>query len=79
MKYLFGNIFNRTLLSLVLLSFLLSFQVKAQTADFLGLDTVKAGKFDNGKMWTFEYPPMDYFSQAYNFQPDEKWFEHIRM
>jgi hypothetical protein len=45
----------------------------------MNLDTVKAGKFDNGKMWTFEYPPMDYFSEAYNFEPDEAWFEHVRM
>jgi len=45
----------------------------------MNLDTVKAGKFDNGKMWTFEYPPMDYFSQEYNFKPDEAWFEHVRM
>jgi len=79
MRYLFGNFLSRTILSFVLFSFLLAFQINAQTVDHLGLDTVKAGKFDNGKMWTFEYPPMDYFSQAYNFQPDEKWFEHIRM
>ena len=45
----------------------------------MNLDTVKAGQFDNGKMWTFEYPPMDYFNQAYNFKPDETWFEHVRM
>ncbi|NIR45269.1 MAG: hypothetical protein GWN99_01740, partial [Gemmatimonadetes bacterium] len=24
------------------------------------LDTVRAGRFDFGKMWTFEYPPSDY-------------------
>jgi hypothetical protein len=57
----------------------MSFQVFAQSANWMNLDTVKAGKFDNGKMWTFEYPPMDYFSQAYNFEPDEAWFEHVRM
>jgi hypothetical protein len=45
----------------------------------MNLDTVKAGRFDNGKMWTFEYPPMDYFSEAYDFKPDEAWFEHVRM
>jgi len=78
MRYLFGNKLNRILLGFILLV-LSSFQVSAQSNDYLGLDTVKAGKFDNGKMWTFEYPPMDYFNQAYGFKPDEAWFEHIRM
>lgn len=43
------------------------------------LDTVKAGTFDNGKMWTFDYPPLDYFKATYNFIPDEKWFESARL
>lgn len=43
------------------------------------LDTVKAGKFDNGKMWTFEHPPVDYFKEAYNFTPDKTWFDHVRL
>jgi len=46
---------------------------------WINLDTVKAGKFDTGKMWTFEYPPIDYFSSEYNFTPTDDWFEHIRM
>ncbi|MCH6548178.1 MAG: S46 family peptidase, partial [Gemmatimonadetes bacterium] len=41
--------------------------------------TVPAGRFDNGKMWTFEYPPLDYFREEYNFEPDEAWFEHARL
>jgi hypothetical protein len=78
MRYLFGNKFYSILLGFILLA-LSAFQVQAQSNDYLGLDTIKAGKFDNGKMWTFEYPPMDYFSQVYGFNPDETWFEHIRM
>jgi len=42
-------------------------------------DTVKAGKFDMGRMWTFEHPPIDYFSDAYNFKPTNEWFDHVRM
>ncbi len=42
-------------------------------------DTVKAGRFDTGRMWTFDAPPMEYFSEAYGFQPDEEWMEHARM
>ncbi len=45
----------------------------------MDLDTVQAGRFDNGKMWTFEYPPLDYFREAYGFAPDEAWFEHARL
>jgi hypothetical protein len=64
---------------LILLAFTFSLKVSAQTADWVNLDTVKAGKFDTGKMWTFEYPPLKYFKSAYNFQPDEAWFQHVRM
>ena len=46
---------------------------------WLKLDTVKAGKFDTGKMWTFEYAPIDYFKSEYNFKPDQKWFDDVRM
>lgn len=43
------------------------------------LDTVQAGIYDMGKMWTFDYPPMDYFKKTYNFSPNEKWFEETRL
>ncbi len=45
---------------------------------WLNLDTVKAGQYDMGKMWTFEYPPVDYFQKEYNFKPTQEWFEHVR-
>jgi hypothetical protein len=44
-----------------------------------GLDTVQAGRFDNGKMWTFEYPPLGYFSETYEFAPDSAWFARARL
>ena len=65
--------------SLILLSFVFSLKISAQSNNWTNLDTVKAGKFDNGKMWTFEYPPLEYFKSAYNFQPDNEWLEHVRM
>lgn len=43
------------------------------------LETVKAGHFDGGRMWTFDFPPLDYFSKTYNFRPDSKWLEDVRM
>ncbi|GAA4402675.1 S46 family peptidase [Nibrella viscosa] len=45
----------------------------------LNPDTVKAGRFDLGKMWTFDNPPKEYFRQTYNFSPDDKWFEEVRL
>ncbi len=49
------------------------------SSSWFDLDTVKAGKFDTGKMWTFEYPPIDYFEEEYGFDADEDWFDHVRM
>ncbi len=43
------------------------------------LDTVQAGEFDQGKMWTFEFPPVDYFTKTYGFHPDSAWFAHARL
>ncbi|MDA0328675.1 MAG: S46 family peptidase [Gemmatimonadetes bacterium] len=43
------------------------------------LDTVQAGRFDQGKMWTFEFPPLDYLEETYGFRPDAAWFEKARL
>ncbi|NID13184.1 S46 family peptidase [Fibrivirga algicola] len=45
----------------------------------LNPDTVQAGPFDMGKMWTFDTPPTDYFKKTYGFTPDAKWFEEVRL
>jgi hypothetical protein len=55
-------------------------KVSAQgNESWLNLDTVKAGKFDTGKMWTFDYPPKAYFEKEYNFDPSDKWLDNVRM
>jgi hypothetical protein len=38
-------------------------------------DTVKAQKFDMGKMWTFENPPLEYFEETYDFSPTKEWLD----
>ena len=43
------------------------------------LDTVQASRFDQGKMWTFELPPVDYLEETYGFRPDDAWFEKARL
>ncbi len=53
----------------------LSTQAVAQA----GVDDVRAGRFDFGKMWTFEYAPGDYFTETYGFEADDAWFERARL
>ncbi len=52
---------------------------KSNDQVYFNPDTVKAGRFDNGKMWTFDYPPMNYFKEEYNFSPDSAWFAKSRL
>lgn len=42
-------------------------------------DPTESGPYDNGKMWTFEYPPVEYFEETYGFRPDSSWFENARL
>lgn len=34
--------------------------------------------FDYGKMWTFENPPKEWFAKAYNFKPEDQWWDDVR-
>ena len=43
------------------------------------IDTVRAGRFDSGKMWTFEYAPRKFFSETYGFDANDQWFERARL
>ena len=55
---------------------------RAEPTPFLfgvDLDTVQAGPFDQGKMWTFEFPPTDYIEDTHGFRPDDAWFERARL
>jgi S1-C subfamily serine protease len=45
----------------------------------IDLDTVRAGRFDMGRMWTFEYAPRQYFSETYGFPADDDWFDRARL
>ncbi|MFQ5571064.1 MAG: S46 family peptidase [Rhodothermales bacterium] len=48
------------------------------TAPVVG-STIRPGRFDAGKMWTFDNPPVDYFEEAYGFRPDSIWFAKARL
>ncbi len=62
-----------------MLACLLLSTVLASNAIGQAQDEEKAGRFDNGKMWTFEHPPYEYFREAYDFAPDDSWFEQARL
>ncbi len=48
-------------------------------AQEIDVSEVKAGRYDNGKMWTFDYPPVDHLQDTYGLSPDEAWFEKARL
>jgi Peptidase S46 len=60
-------------MGLVLAAFLLD------AGNALGQENERAGRFDSGKMWTFEYAPSEYFTETYGFAADDAWFERARM
>ncbi|MEO0557654.1 MAG: S46 family peptidase [Bacteroidota bacterium] len=43
------------------------------------MDTVRAGRFDNGRMFTLDAPPHDYFRETYGFAPGDDWYERARL
>jgi len=70
--------FKLILISILLQIFLFVPVSFSQQVYGLNLDTVKAQKFDMGKMWTFENLPLDYFEKEYNFTPTNEWLEKVR-
>jgi len=39
----------------------------------------QSDKFDIGKMWTFDYPPVEYLKDRYGIEFSEDWFEDVRL
>ena len=69
---------NKTLITACLL-LILQLSLTAQSYYYgVDFDTVKAQKFDMGKMWTFENPPLDYFEDTYNFKPTDEWLDKVQ-
>jgi len=52
---------------------------ETQTSLLPTFEPVPSSILDNGRMWTFEYAPVEFFAESYNFDPTEAWFERARM
>jgi hypothetical protein len=44
-----------------------------------GYDTVRAQRFDQGRMWTFDNLPRDYFQTRYGLSADSQWVNRARL
>lgn len=44
----------------------------------LSAQNAEVDPHDLGRMWTFEDPPVEWFSEAYDFEPGQAWFDHVR-
>ncbi len=67
------KVLSYSTLFLILFAYVLPLQAQ------VNLDTVKAQKFDTGKMWSFDYPPVEYLNKTYGMKVDETWFEDVRL
>ncbi len=70
---------NTKIYLLLILVLLISGSLSQSFSQGIKLDTVKSGKYDNGKMWTFHNLPSEYFQSEYNFIPTKEWLDHARM
>lgn len=41
--------------------------------------TIEPARFDGGRMWTFDVPPADWFSEEYGIRADADWFARARL
>jgi hypothetical protein len=69
---------NRSLL-LTALAVALAGAAQAQPGYTADYDTVRAGRFDAGRMFTLDDLPRDYFEETYDFTPTDDWLEHARL
>lgn len=74
-----ANSLSRITSFLRALLFIIALPVLLPAQHDIVADTVEAGAFDMGKMWTFDFPPKEHFKATYGFEPDDKWFENARL
>jgi hypothetical protein len=52
--------------------------VRADAAEPL-YPVVEVGRFDDGKMWTFDHLPTEYLKETYSIAADSSWFNKARL
>lgn len=70
---------KKVLSKITFLFLLLTFTISAQSIQWQNLDTVKAQRFDTGTMWTFDYPPVEYWKETYGFTATQEWLDKARL
>lgn len=73
------NIFDLKIRGLRVLLFILLIHIQLLSQIAFDPDTVKSGKYDTGKMWTFEFPPYEYFKEVHGFEVTKEWFDDVRL
>ncbi len=73
-----NNFQGRKVILRVLLLFVI-FQISVLPQIAFNPDTVQSGKYDTGKMWTFEFPPYEYFKEVHGFEVTKEWFDDVRL
>ena len=68
----------KTLLTFLFVLFLLT-ELFGQSSLQFNPDTVKAQRFDTGKMWTFDDPPLNYLEEEYGLKFNQDWFDDVRL
>ncbi len=63
---------------LLTLPVILMLPVLVFSQNTINLEEVQPGRFDQGKMWTFENPPVEYFEEEYGFTPSQEWMDDVR-
>ena len=43
------------------------------------LDSIRAGRFDNGRMFTLDDAPREYLAETYDFRPTDEWYARARL
>jgi len=49
------------------------------TVPFGKSQQLEAQRLDNGTMWTFDHPPVEYFKERYGFSPSQSWLDETRL
>lgn len=53
--------------------------LEPSAASYRASERVELDGMELGRMWTFQDPPMDWWKEAYDFEPTQEWLDHVRL